>query len=446
MSKEIRRIDKREEEKCERLWQALQSGENITSLEIFESKSVANMLEEEPLSIQPSFRETSVALPMNCLLFSKILVTICPMCSCSGNPKLLRPYLEREMVLPILTFPLQHYNADFANLIIKYPYIGAETYLFVKEAHAFTSPLGRKSYMCPHCFGEDCEKILKRLSETIRDKKKAESAIEYLKDVTFPYLTPTLDQESQILQEIQAAVDGKRLDLLYPLTRKASLLETLRMSQAFEAIPHVAHEDLSNIAETTRKIGLSLDTEIAKQIAERELVVKALNIDYDPAMPLEDYLDIIVPRRKKINSLVNELILSKDRDKKLSKLNDEIWEINEEISSSKAIETLTFLTDFVSDNAKILFGMLLGGLIGYSSASFAGCGLGSSLGGLSSAAFQKVVSKYEVFKIPKYPKKTLEWLKEKIEGPEERLLAMMLSKDIRVIQTWAVRKKLKKRS
>jgi hypothetical protein len=439
----FKRVDEKEERRIEKLAQTFESGKPITRAEVFDSEIIPKILEGKPLSFVESFHKHNIAFPLNCLLFQRILVTICPGCDCNSNPELIKPYLERKMILPILTFPLSRFETNFADLIVQYPYIGAQTFSFLRNVQVFISGEPVRGIMCPHCFEETAERILKKMSAIQKHGKKIDSAKEALKYIAFPSLYPTRDQEAQILEEIEDAVDQKNIELLPPLVHKADIIYGLRASQIFNAIPQVAQKDLFNIAEILRKMELPLDLGDIEQTKEKKEIVKALNMDYNSEMPVENYLDIILPRREKINSLLNELISGEEKDQQLSKINDAIWKINEEISSSKAIETFTFLTNFVSDNAKILFGMMLGGLIGYSSASFAGCGLGS-VGGLLSGIVGKSVSKHMSLKVPKYPKKTIEWIKKKIESPEERLLATMLSKDIKVIQTWALRKKLQK--
>lgn len=442
LSENFERIDKKEKAKVEELHRIFESGKPLMPDDIFESKSITEIVEERPLSICYSFDEANATLPLNSLLFSHILVTICPKCGCVKNPELLEPYLEKELVLPILSHPLSHFSSDFANLVIQHPYIGVYTLFFLRSAMAFSSYKGYP-VLCPHCFDEYRERIFKKLSEIKGDTKKTRYAQGLLRDVTFPILAPPGQPQSEILKQIEEAIDQKNLELLGPLTHKTTVLETLRMARIFEATPQVAQRDLSNIGNTLSKMGISLAPETFEQIKEKEWALKALSVDYNPKMPIEDYLDIVLPRRKKINSLVNELILNKGKEKRFSNINDEIWEINREISYSKAVETLTFLTDFVFDNAKILFGIVAGGLVGYSSGSFMGCGLGS-MGGLVSGMIGRLVSKRLDFKVPKHPKKTIEWLKEKIESPEERLLSILLSKDIKVIQTWALRRKLER--
>lgn len=442
MPKDIyNRIDKKEKERVDKTTEAFESGKSIDLVEVYGSETIHNFLKERPLMWRRGFYQTDVTLPLNCLIYSKILVSICPGCDCNTNPELIRPYLEKEMILPVLFAPLTEFKADLADLIIQYPYIGVYTYGFLRYIRMMTSDEKGRG-LCGECFEKSCTRILKKLSKVPEDRKVIKSLRGYLNYVVFPDLIPTDYQESQILEEIEKAIDKKNVDLLIPLSDKARVLSILRDSQSFGAFPQISQDDLSNINDVLLKMISPLRPEAIEQVTEKEWIVKALNIDYNPAISVEDYLDIILPRKKKINSLVNEFISHEGKMQWLSRVQDEIWKINEEVSSSKALELLTFATSFVSNNAKILFGMLMGGLIGYSSGSFAGCGLGG-LGGLFGGIAEKLISKHGAFSIPKYPKSTVEWIKEKLESPEERLLSIMLSKDIRVIQIWSLRKKLK---
>jgi len=438
----IKRTDRKERKRIDSLAKSIDDGKEITSAEIFDSEIIPRFLEERPLSFIDGFRKENPMFPVNCLLFSKVLVTICPHCSCNENAELIEPYLERQLILPILTAPLSYFETRFADLVVQYPYVGPHAFNFIKWIQALASEENTPE-MCPHCFGERAERILKKISESKLNQRSKDYAKGLLEQTTFPLLTPTASQETEILSHVEEAVDQEDIRLLSLLAHKAQKLHSLRSSQIFAAIPEVAQDDLSNIDRILQKSELSIDPSVADQIEEEKRIIEALNIDYNPELPVEDYLDIVLPRKKKINSLLDDLISGKGKDQRISEITDEVWRINEEISSSKAIESLTFLTNFVSNNAKILFGMLIGGLIGYSSGSFAGCGLGG-IGGIVSGIFGKYVSKRAGLKVPKYPRRTIEWIREKIESPEERLLSIMLAKDIRVIQTWALRKRLKK--
>lgn len=429
-------IDKKEDKRIDDLWDSFHSDEKITNADVFDNETIPMILKEKPLAFLDSFRTANPRLPLNCLLFPRTLVEICPGCDCSEEPELVKPYLENELVLPLLTHNLAHYPREFSELIIQYPYVGVQSYSFFVASKFIEEG---SVLLCSHCFDEMCDKILKKLLETYRDEEKAD----LLKNVVFPDLSLACREELQILNEVKDAVVRKNLEFIDPLTHKASLLNALRTAQAFKAIPQVDQEDLTNIMNTLGEFKVSIDQEIIQETLEKEWVIQALNLDYHPKLSIEDYLDIIIPRRKKINSLVNDLI-SRGKREGIAKINDEIWQINRELVSSKTLESLTFLTNFAFDNAKILFSMFAGALIGYHTASFVGCGLGG-LGGLAGGTLEKL-TKHKPFKIAKYPRKTTEWIKTKLEGPEEKLLSILLSKDIEVIQLWALTQKVKKRS
>jgi len=438
LSKRIfRKIDEEEEKRIDGIWERVEKAETekvtFSLTEVFDSETTGKILGERPLSIIESFHKGEVVLPVNCLLFPRTLVIICPECDCNKDSELIKPYLEREMIVPVLSYPLQDYRTDFADLIIQYPYVGTRTFSFLREIKS-----QNEGEICEHCFNERRDGILEILSKISADKKLLDEIREYLEDRVFPNLFPALDHERQILKELENVVSQGNLEPLPSLGRKSGVLRKLRAAQAFNAVPEVGRRDLSNISENAQRMGVLSDPEIIEQIEGKKLALRALNIDYNPKAPVEDYLDVILPRRKKINSLLNELMSSENEEAQMKRMNDEIWRINEEISSSKALETLTFLTNFVSDNAKILFGMLVGGLVGYYSASFTGCTVGS-ISGLAGG----IISKHLPLKTPEYPRKTLEWLKAKIESPEERLLSIMLSKDVKTIQTWRLRKRLR---
>ena len=437
MSRKFERIDKEEEERVDALWNSFLSGEKISVNEVFGSKKIPLILKEKPLAFWHSFRDANPTLPLNCLLFPRTVVEICPGCDCNLNPELLKPYLERDLLLPALTFDLNHYNPAFAELITQYPYIGADSLDFFRAA-TFISKMN-KTAKCEDCFEESCKKILDGLSRKSRDSKKTRALKSYLQKVVFPTLWPTGMEESRILDEMERAVNENRLDLITPLAERASLLDTLDTAQAFGGTPQVAHEDLCNIAEILQTLKISTESGFMNEIEEKKWTIEALNLAYSPSIPVEKYLDIITPRREKINRLVNELIHDKGKEGRLGKINDELWEINQEISSSKRIETLTFLTNFVFDNANILVGLLAGALLGYFSASTAGCGLGGIAGGIAGK-----ITRNKPIKVAKYPAKTAEWIKARLESPQERLLSLILSEDIKVIQIWALREKLKK--
>ena len=431
------RIDLEEKKRIKQAAETFHKEKRISLSEIVGNETIERELIKGPRLWASSFPEANASLPLNSLIYSKILTSICPKCTCAKNPSLIKPYLERGVILPVLLNPLRDYSAAFANLIIQYPYIGAESYRFLRFVRRECSDV--KGGMCTNCYSKKWIRILRDLDnlpilEKIKDPLKAGFM------ATSFWLYPAEEPEVSLLTSIENSVKQKEnLKTFLPLAESAWTISNLRNSQVFRAIPQVSQLDLRNIAQVLRqKYAYKGNT----HIQDKELALEALNLDYNPSMPVEDYLDIVLPRKKKINSLVDEILSSKGKQADFSRIEDEIWQINKEISTSKTLETLTFTTDFVFDNTRVLSSMLIGAMIGYSSGSFAACGMGSAIGLLTGGAVQRFSGKLK-FKVRNYPRKTVEWLQSRIEGTEEQLLATILSKDISTIQVWSLRKKLK---
>ena len=340
--------------------------------------------------------------------------------------------------MPILLNPLSEYPADFAELIIQYPYIGRETLAFLRYLQYQSSD--EKIAMCIRCYAKKWTEISKDV-DILSVDERIKKSLKVNLGLVSAWLYPAREPEGKLLQSVSESVKKKeKLSALIPLAESAWAVSNLRNSQIFRSVPQINQFDLLNIDQVLREKYYYGGSGTSK---DRELALKALSLDYNPSMPIEDYLDVILPRKKRINSLVEELILSKGKKASITQIEDEIWEINKDIHTSKALETLTFTTNFVFDNAKILSSMLIGALIGYSSGSFTACGIGSGAGLLVGSAAQILSGKLN-FKLRKYPKKTSEWIQSRIECAEEQVLATILAKDVRTVQVWSLQKKLKK--
>lgn len=160
-----KKIDKEENERVDKLYKQTESGkEKFTLAEIFGSKAIANILSDKPLSYYDGFSETNSKLPLTCLLYSHVLINICPLCTCNVNPSLIKPYLERGLVLPILISNLAKYSPEFIDLVIQYPYIGRYAFDFLTDVHPYTSTV-----ICEHCYE-------KRMARNIHKNREAKNS------------------------------------------------------------------------------------------------------------------------------------------------------------------------------------------------------------------------------------------------------------------------------
>lgn len=247
--------------------------------------------------------------------------------------------------------------------------------------------------------------------------------------------------ELTVLKQMRLAASQGDLTSLLSLAKKGRLISSFKYPRVFDAIPQVDQNDLNNINMISKEFGFALDQAI-NEMQEKELAIKGLNLAYDSKMPVEVYLDVILPRRKKINDLIKELIGSNSRARQISRINDELWKINKDVVTSKSLECLSFMTSLITDNLNIVTSLLAGALIGYSSAQVFGCGIGTA-GGMIAGIAGKKLSPHAGLKIPSIPRTSIEWIKSQLESPQEKMLSLILSKDIKAIQIWQLRRELR---
>jgi hypothetical protein len=434
------KIDKMESDRITDIQKRFDKGEAIESAEIFQSSEINKLIQRGSTLYTSSFAQAIETMPASCLFHPRILIEICTACSCVKYPDVLKPYLDRNLVLPVLTTSLAQFPSNFAEMITQRPYISVQSYNFIRSSW-YRSDWGEEKKdeeaVCPHCFSVQKNRILSKINNNA-DKTTSAYMKEYVEYCAFPILHPVSMLNFRLLNYIEEAVDNKNFSIIPNVTNYAVTCNTLRLSSMLNSMPQVASSDVINIKSELSKLDLE---NRSNEIDVKMNALQALGLDYNPKLSVPEYLDIILPRREKVNALVDNLLAGNNKDKVLSNINDQIWKINSELSSSKKIEMLTYSSDFVFDNAGVLFSLLVGGIIGYGYGSSIGCGVGSGLGSLGGYVGSKVAKKR--LKLPKYPKKTAEWLKEKVENPQERILATALSKDIKAIQVWNIKRKLK---
>jgi hypothetical protein len=176
------KIDKKEKERINELYKELESGkEKFTATEIFGSNTIAKILSDKPLSYYDSFDDTNSKLPLSCLLYPHVLANVCPLCSCNSDPLLIKPYLERGFLLPILNSDLAKYKPKFIDLIIQYPHIGAETFGFLSDASPYTATV-----LCEHCYDKEWDRILAKIAKCELPEKEKKKVSRLLQACLIP--------------------------------------------------------------------------------------------------------------------------------------------------------------------------------------------------------------------------------------------------------------------
>jgi hypothetical protein len=436
----LEKIESDEKSRLQDVLDRFVKGKTIDIFDILGNETTAkDIINGSPRLWAESFPEASSSLPMNSLLYSKILVTACPDCTCSKQPELLKPYLERGIVIPVLSEPLTEYKEDFANMVLQYPYVGNQASMLLKYVRIKSSH--EEGGICTNCYQKKCSSIMSTLTN-MTEKSAELSRVNTLCALSFSWLYPAKKPETKLLKEIEKNISSKNYRNLVPIANKAWTLTNLRKAESFNAVPQVNYDDIKNIH-------LALQSEYSLRTVDsfddKRLALMSLSLDFREGMNLEEYLDIVLPRKKRINNLLDELVISKGKARSnLSQIQSDIMKINSEINNSKKLETLTWGTQLLFNNSQVVASIIAGALIGYTSGNYVGCGIGG-VGGAGLGEFSQYISgKYTKFKVGKYPPKTTEWLKSKLESAEEKALAAILAKDIKAIQVWSLRKKLEK--
>lgn len=440
MSKsKFKEIDNKEQKRTDELDYQLAVGKRVSGAKLFASELIPKILMEKPRVFLQCLDQAN--LPINCLLYPHVYGIIYVNCPSASNPQQLKPYLERGQILPILASPLSSYKTAFSDLITQYPYVSC--YMLALLRFYNETDYDKNGGLCEDHFALEKKSLFKDLSLKVRNKERFQALKYVLNNCFFPYLYPPFDVEARTIFELHDEIKKNRLNAIMPFVEKAEILSMLRSSQAFNARPQTNADDLTNIQHTLESLNCNGILELDKQFLTKEWMANSIGIDYNYNIPIEDYLDRIIPRKAKINNLLNKIASKESKRVSIRGINDEIWKINSEISNSKAIDTWTFFVNITENNWKIILGLLLGGLIGYSSGNYAGCSIGSSIG-VASGIANRIAEKKNILKISHYPQKTIEWIKEKVENQEEKLTAKILSKDLRTIQVWNLRRKIYK--
>ena len=240
--------------------------------------------------------------------------------------------------------------------------------------------------------------------------------------------------------ELIQTISKRELGHFYELDRLCTLTAILRCSQAFSFIPQVKMEELSVLQSIPSEYrGVHFD------VADvRDTIMNGLKISYNPSIPIESYLDIVVERKKKIREIVNKIMAQEDinNENYFSDLRAELERVNAEVRSlnkSAKGQMVDLITNFAIQNK----GSIVAGLVTAASMGLMGFGVVSCGAGIGSSLLTTVVSKKAEIKVPKEASLIGGKINTILEPYCESILAHSLSKDITAIQVWQLRKKLK---
>jgi hypothetical protein len=398
---------------------------------LFRNKSVSRSFESGTRSLVHGYE--AQVLPSVGLFYDVVLLDVCPSCDCVVKPALLEPFLERNLVVPMLRADYEKYPVEFAETVLRYPHLSSAERFSFRDLRLETGA-------CPHCQEDRKKKVISTARKTLRDP----TAIAWIKWLTkglFDYLQPFGDPEDLLVQELENRIGQRDLTGARRVIPLIDAVEWFRTAEAYSSVPQVSFERAHEIDRLLKQHPeLSRPYDIA---GVNESILNGLRLSYSPSIPLHTYLDIVLSRRDKIRRIVAGMI---QKSKPLSRtfysnIQAEIENVNEEvrsISSSKRMSLLSFATSFFLDNRSVILGCLSGTALCVKELGPVGCLPGTIMG----FAGAKLLSKTPRIVLPSDTEKIKRSLEKAAEPVFERLLSRYLSRTVQSVQVWQLQKRL----
>lgn len=419
-----------------RIQEAVKKGE-MNAKSFFKSEAVSRTLEQKNQAILSGFQ--AEILP-NIVPFSKcVFVEVCPDCGCTRNPELIKPYLDRQFVIPILGATYVAYPKHFIDLMLGYPHISChEFYNYRNLALIQQKGIKRLTPDKVDNYFKKSRSLAKHFSSDRGLRKWAQKTIRGQIFVNLePFLYPDYEVLSMLVTALQKK-DENEFDRIRVLTH---IIREFRSAQVFPVVPQIEIEHLETLELIEHRPNMQADYDL---VEIRDLVMKGLRLSYDTSLPLETYLDVVTDRKHKIQRIVDDIIQKASTEKEilLSSLQREVERVNQEVEtlkSSKRRVIIDLVTNFALQNKSIVSGFVIGAGLGIGGLGLIGCGTG-----VLSGLLAKAVSKTAKVSWPKEKNELTRKLSTVLEPHYEKFLAEALSKDLRVVQIWQLRKRITK--
>jgi len=435
---EVSQVDKAFLEKLEaseeaRLHEAFQdsSKKDSSITTFFKSDDVRKTLEKGSQAFICGFNEE--LLPSIIPFSDRVLVEVCPKCKCVKRPDLLKPYLERQLVIPVLGDSYTNYPPEFVESIQGYPYVSYPEFYDIRSFAIRRGLAQLLSEAEVEGIRNACDQLMKHLPSNYIER--SQDAV----DTVFCNLQPYLSSDLHPLLNLVESLKKKDLNDVDRIFHISHIVSAFRSGQVFSLIPQMRIRQLNYLDLTPLEFG-----ELASEVPDvKASIMSGLRISYDTSIPLETYLDIICERKSAIRGIVEKIIIAAKPEKEtfLSDLRVEIEKINQEvekITSSRKRIVFDFLTNFaVQNKGSIVAGLITAAGLGTMGLGLVGCGAG-----LVSGIATKAISKKADISIPKEASAIGKQLYKYIEPNYEELMAKTLSSNVQAIQLWHIKKRL----
>ncbi len=249
---------------------------------------------------------------------NSIAVELCPVCPLATNPELLKPYLERGLIVIFATERFELYNSEFQKIAYTYPEycIGRSSYFIFKqyslneEMHKPVSEGGE----CIHCYAID------KIGLSIKSIKNSDSNKGIFSGIgNYISVIPTVEVESAT-ELFLDTVKNPTKESIRELDTTVNMMYYLSSTKALGSMPQVD----------------------VKFLDSKELFLDPLRISHNEEIELGNYLDLV----KDFKGTLSLELLKNNKGALLSR----VIKINEEVDKIQTSNRLP-LADFLSNVA-----------------------------------------------------------------------------------------------
>jgi hypothetical protein len=399
--------------------------------EAFGSAKIRETLQEEKVFV-PTFDEVRIrmSLPFN----RHVYVQICPRCDCSKDINLVAPYVERAAFVPVLVAKYSAYPERFVRYITRIPHISSHEFHFYR--HYSLVGQSDDGVICEHCVKLRQKKLLEKV-------KRIDKPTIRIVDGFFEDLSPIAPSDEGLLQLLFDALASGDVDRVFDLYLLSSTIHKLRTAEAYGGRVSLGLHELEKVPqELINRHGLLT----GQSPVMRALLAEELGLLIPTKMPAGAYLDIVLPHRERLLSVVDQALKEAGDGKKASVASvvDCVGNINQEVQRfphSRKFKAYRAAVSFAADHKAILGAMLAAGLFGLNG-SLLGC-LGSIAGGTGARILSK---KFPIKVTNPQVKEFVDQVRKDLQPVFRGLLARYLGTNKLALEVWQMRQELVQRT
>ncbi len=434
MSRE-EKLDKEHEARIQQLSSQLKKNGRIAASDIFLSKAVARSIETEKVFIGSySPREILTNYPFA----SEVYVLICPHCKCVSGKSELRALLEHGAITPVLLGSYAKYPKKFVDEILPFPHLSRHEYHFYRYVRLVSDA---ELVLCNHCAHEKHMQL-----KPLLVSKFWQHEAEIIGGEFFSNLYPFVDTDFELIEEFEAVVkkgDLAGVEQIVDLSKSIQEARTIQAMRARSAIPRDVLPKALKETKGFENLG-TLDFDAAlKEV--NEALERDLELKIPEGVTVDKYLEIVDPYRKELGGIVESILSSSvvegrtsvaSLSARLADLNDELLALPKKTRFLFYRGTMAFLR---ANKALLASGMVAGvmGLGGH----MLGCGA-TLAGGLGIQIAKRKVN----VKLPREAQRVGEQVSHRVRPVVNRVLSKCLRLDIRAVQLWEIKEKLRSAS